>query len=134
MKELEPMLEQLTTTNERPATEPQPTVVSEENSLRAQAVRQVQRAHAFKLQAAASVIGMLLLTCIWATSEYNNSGGWPHHFGQSSGTPGTWNDWIIYPLIAWVVFLGFRAYATYRYRPPTEADIQREMDRMMRGR
>ena len=95
------MPDQPTTTDERPATEPQTPSASDDSLLRAQAREQVERVHTFKLHLVASFIGMLLLTCIWAITEYHNSGGWPHHFSESSGTPGTWNDWIIWPWLAW---------------------------------
>ena len=121
-------------TDERPATESQTPTISDDDLLREQAVKQVERVRSFKLATVASFIGMLLLTCIWAFTEYHNSGGWPHHFSESSGTPGTWNDWIIWPWIAWVFFTCIRAYAVYVRRPPSEADIEREMDRIRGGR
>jgi 2TM domain-containing protein len=121
-----------TTTNERPEITSLPARTSDDTELRARARRQVERVHAFKLQFFASGIGMLAVVCIWAITEYHNAGGWPHDFSQSSGTPGVWNSWIIWPLLAWVFFISARAYSIWGRRPPAEAEIQREMERMRR--
>jgi nucleotide-binding universal stress UspA family protein len=44
---------------------------------------------------------MVLLTVIWALTEYHNAGGWPTQgFSQSSGIHDVWNSWIIYPATA----------------------------------
>jgi 2TM domain len=104
--------------------EPDPT------DLRAEARRRVQRIRALKLHIVASAIGMLVLTAVWAITEYHNAGGWPHSFSQSSGTSHIWNDWIIWPALAWALFTGFRVYVIYFHRPTTEADVDRELARM----
>src|SRR5512142_1748617 len=106
---------------------------TEETQLRAQAVKQVERVRAFKLHLVAWFLGMLALTAVWAVSEYHNAGGWPHDFSQSSGTTGVWNDWIIWPWMIWLFVTAIRAYAVVRYRPVTESEIQREMDRIKRA-
>jgi hypothetical protein len=135
-KEPVAMPEPSITTNEPPTTkEGQPPTSSDTDALRAQALKQVERVHAFKLHVVASTIGMLLLTCIWAISEYHNAGGWPSNgFSQSSSIPHVWNDWIIWPLIAWLSFLCLRAYTVYFRRPPSEAEIEREMTRLGHAR
>ncbi len=127
------MPEETISTNRRPTTELPPPSSTDDDALREQALKQVERVHAFKLHLVASMFGMLLLTVIWAISEYHNAGGWPDHFSQSSGTPGTWNDWIIWPLIAWLFFICMRAYTVYFRRPPSEAEVQREMNRLRRA-
>lgn len=126
------MPEQPIITNDKPTTELKLTTGgSSEDELRAQAVKQVERVRAFKLHLAASFLGMLLLAVIWAISEYHNAGGWPSDgFSQSSGVSHVWNDWIIWPLIAWVFIMAVRAYAVFVHRPASEADIQREMSRI----
>jgi len=40
-----------------------------------------------------------------------------------------WNFWIIYPAIAWVVFLAADALIVFRNKPISEADIKREIER-----
>jgi len=121
------------TSAEQPAIEAPAPNSSDDKLLREQALEQVQRVRIFKLHTVASFIGMLLLTCIWALTEYHNAGGWPHSFSQSSGTPGVWNTWIVWPWLAWSFITIVRAYVVYFRRPPSEAEIQREMNRMRRG-
>jgi Integrase core domain/2TM domain len=118
----------------RPPQRPHPRVRTRSRcvrpSFRTPRVKQVERVRAFRLHLIASFLGMLLLACIWAISEHHNAGGWPHSFSQSSGVPHVRNDWIIWPLIAWVFVIGVRAYAVFVHRPASEADIQREMNRI----
>ena len=66
------------------------------------------------------------------SSEYHNAGGWPAHgFGQSCWPriPNVWNDWIIYPAIAWGLFLMADALLVFRNKPISEAEIKREIER-----
>ena len=121
------------TTDERPPVELQQPRDTDDDRLRTQAVKQIERVRSFRLHLAASFLGMLLLACIWAISEYHNAGGWPHSFSQSSGVSHVWNDWIIWPLIASVFIMGARAYAVFIHRPASEADIQREIERIKRA-
>lgn len=70
---------------------------------RQEAVKQIERRRRFKISAAVSGVGMILLVAIWAIAKYHNAGGWPSNgFSQSSGIHDVWNFWIIYPLGAWV--------------------------------
>jgi 2TM domain len=125
------MPSQLITTDHKPTSDLKPPAISNEDELRALAVKQLERVRSFKLHLAASFIGMLLLTAIWAFSEYHNAGGWPSDgFSQSSSIPHVWNDWIIWPWMAWIFVMAVRAYAVFRHRPASEAEIQREMDRI----
>ena len=62
-----------------------------------------------------------------------NAGGWPTSgFSQSSGIHHEWNYWIIYPLIAWVLFLGVRAWSLFLNKPISEREIQDEIERNRR--
>jgi|SRR5581483_8927234 len=108
--------------------------MSDNETLRAAAVKQLARVRTFKLHLVASFIGMLLLTWIWAVSEYHNAGGWPHSFSESSGVAHVWNDWIVWPAIGWVFIMSVRAYAVFFHRPVSEIDIQHEMDRIRHAR
>ena len=73
----------------------------------------------------------VVLVIIWATSEYNNAGGWPTGgFSESSGIPHVWNSWIIYPIIALALGVAIDAWHTYRDKPITEDEIDREVDRL----
>lgn len=119
----------------RPAeTEPPPTDSPEELA-RQQAIKQIERRRHFHIELVVSTFGMLILTAIWATSEYHNAGGWPTDgFSQSSSIPHVWNIWIIYPLIGWALIMAARAWAVYAHKPISEDEIRREVDRQSRGR
>jgi 2TM domain len=102
--------------------------------IRQQAVRQIRQRRHFHVELVVSGIAMFLLVLVWAASEYHNAGGWPTDgFSQSSGIHDVWNSWIVYPLIAWVLIMGGRAFTVYHHRPISEGEIQREMDRLSGG-
>lgn len=97
---------------------------------RQQAIKQIERKRHFWISTALSAIGMMVLTLIWALSEYHNAGGWPTDgFSQSSGIPNVWNYWIIYPLIAWIFLTAAGALFAFVRKPISERDIQREIER-----
>ena len=97
---------------------------------RQQAIKQIERRRRFWVRAAIGTLGLVVLVIIWAMTEYHNAGGWPTEgFSDSSGIPNVWNDWIIYPAIAWVLFLAADALLVFRNRPISEAEINREIDR-----
>jgi hypothetical protein len=101
-----------------------------EQLARREAIRQIQRRRRFWISTAAWTAVMILVAVIWATSEYHNAGGWPTSgFSQSSGIPNTWNDWIIYPLIAWVLGTAASAWYAFGRKPISEDQIKHEMDR-----
>ena len=81
------------------------------------------------MRATMGTLLMIVVTVIWAFSEYHNAGGWPTSgFSQSSGIPNVWNYWIIYPAIAWVLITAADAWLVFGRRPVSEAEIQREID------
>jgi hypothetical protein len=101
-----------------------------EELARQQAIKQIRLRRRFQLEVITSAIFMALLVVIWAIAEYNNAGGWPTNgFSQSSGIHDTWNIWIIYPFMAWVVFLAVRSWAYYKGTSISESEIQREIQR-----
>jgi hypothetical protein len=102
-------------------------------TLRFQAAKQVERVRSFKVHLVAFVVGMTVITGVWAVTEYQNSGDWPHRLSQGSGTPGEWNVWILWPLLFWGQILCVHALVTYLRRPTTEADVEREFERMTRS-
>jgi hypothetical protein len=72
---------------------------------------------------------MSVVAAVWATTEYNNAGGWPTQgFSQSSGIHDVWNLWIVYPAVAWALSLGLTWFAARR-RPISEGEIRREIER-----
>jgi hypothetical protein len=104
--------------------------VAGEPLTRQQAIRQIERRRRFWTRAAMGTLVMIVVTVIWAFSEYHNAGGWPTSgFSQSSGIPHVWNYWIIYPAIVWIVLTAGDALHVYRRKPISETEIKREIDR-----
>jgi 2TM domain len=108
--------------------EPRP----EDTELRQEAKAHLDRVRKFKADAAAFAIGIPVLTAIWAITEYQNSGGWPHRLSEQSN-PGDWNPWILYVVLIWGFLLTLDAIRTFVRRPTTEAEIQREVEKLKRG-
>jgi 2TM domain len=105
-----------------------------EQPARRQAIEQIQRRRHFRVNVGVSGLAMLTIVVIWAISEYNNAAGWPTDgFSQSSSIPHVWNVWIIYPLLAWVFYVGTVAWATYLRKPISEKEIQHEIERQAGG-
>ena len=101
-----------------------------EQVARQEAIKQIERRRRFWIFAAMSTLLMVILVVIWAMTEYHNAGGWPTQgFSDSSSIPNVWNDWIIYPAIAWVLFLAADALLVFRNKPISESEINREIDR-----
>ncbi len=101
-----------------------------EEFARRQAIKQIKRRRHFRIHAATTAIGMILLVVIWATSEYHNAGGWPTHgFSQSSGIHDVWNYWIVYPIIGLTLLLVGRGWSVYGQKPISEREIKRELER-----
>jgi 2TM domain len=101
-----------------------------EQLTRQQAIKQIERRRRFWMSAAMSTLLMVILVIIWAMTEYHNAGGWPTHgFSDSSSIPNVWNDWIIYPAIAWVLYLATHALLVFRSKPISETEIKREIER-----
>lgn len=101
-----------------------------EQLARQEAIRQIERRRRFWFRATAGTVGMLVLAAIWAIAEYHSAGGWPANgFSQSSGIPGVWNYWIIYPAIVWVLATAADAWWVFGHKPISEDQIQQEMDR-----
>ena len=101
---------------------------------RVQAVRQFEQRRHFQGQVVGTAMGLVVLAVVWAISEYHNAGGWPTAgFSESSGIPNVWNYWIIYPALAWLVWLVARGWSVYRRRPISEDEIRREMERQSGG-
>ena len=104
--------------------------VAGEQPTRQQAIRQIERRRRFKIRATMGTLLMIVVTVIWAFSEYHNAGGWPTSgFSQSSGIPNVWNYWIIYPAIAWVLATAADAWWVFGHKPITEDQIKHEMER-----
>ncbi len=122
-------------TDDRPALSDSNVTDSATQQAREQAVKQIERRRRYWTRTAVSTVGMILLTAIWAISEYHNAGGWPTRgFSQSSGIHDVWNIWIIYPAIAWAFLTTAFGLDVYLRRPISENKIQREMERQIGSR
>lgn len=112
------------------ATEAKPESRSEaDEGLRVVAIQHLERVRRFKLDLTAYLVGMIALTIVWAVTEYENSGGWPSRLSDESDA-GSWNPWILWVALGWGFFVALDALKTYFRRPTTEAEIQREIDRL----
>jgi hypothetical protein len=107
---------------------------SDEQQLRELAIKQSDRTRRFRRRVLSYAVASIVLVTIWATTEYNDAGGWPTSgFSQSSSVHHVWNDWIIYPIVGLVLALAIDAWNTFGRRPITEGDVRREMDRLNRA-
>ncbi len=102
----------------------------EDQSVREQAIKQIERKRHFWYQTVVGTLGLMLLVGIWAISEYHNAGGWPSGgFSQSSGIHDVWNMWIVYPVFGWLFLTAAHAWSVYFRKPISENEIKREIDR-----
>jgi hypothetical protein len=101
----------------------------QDEALRKLALTQLERVRSFKVHLAVFLVGMPILTAVWALTEYMNADGWPDRFSDSAG-PGTWNPWILWVLLIWGGLLAIQGVRAYFGRPPTEAEIDRELSRL----
>lgn len=104
------------------------TLPSHEEELRYWARRHVERVRRAKLHAAAFVLGMSVLTPVWALVEWQDNGGF-RSWGND-GYPGQWEPWILYVGLIWGLVVGVIALRTYFDRPATEVEIEREIRRL----
>ena len=120
------------TTNERVTSEEAPEVARnpEDETLRTLAVRHLERVRKFKLYLAVYVLSMLVLTPVWVITQYETADGWPKHLSSRSRYPGDWDPWIIWVGLIGAVLVAISAYRAYVDRPDTEADIEREIERL----
>ena len=107
--------------------------MNDESQLRALAFERLKRRRNFRIHLAGHVLGSLFLTLVWAVTEYNNAGGWPTGF-RTGRMNHDWDPWIIYPLIAGTLAVAVHAWITYGREPMTEAEVEREVERLRAGR
>ena len=112
----------------KPAIEIKPEASHEDEALRRLARKQAERIRSFKLHLAAFLIGMPVVTAIWALTEYMNADGWPERLSESAGE-GNWNPWIFWVLLIWGGLLALQGVRTWFGGPPSEAEIDRELRR-----
>ena len=105
-------------------------VPEDERALRELAVKQAERIRSFKLHVVAFLLGTFVLGTVWVLTEYFEEHTWPDRFADSNDVAGTWSPWFFWAVGIWALILGIDAFRTYAHRPPSEAEIQKELDRL----
>jgi hypothetical protein len=122
---------ELLTQNERSASPLISSSTSSDDELREWARKHVERVRRVKLHVAAFVLGMVVLTPVWALVEWQDNGGLKRFDFSDDGTPGDWEPWILYVALIWGLVVAIMALKAYFDRPTTEAEIDREVKQLM---
>ena len=102
---------------------------SESDELHEWARRHLQRVRQSKVDVALFVLGMIVLTPIWALVEWQSAGGFERF--SDGEHPGDWEPWLLYIAIPWGLYVAYVALRTHFDRPTTRGDIEREVRRLM---
>ncbi|MGZ4408141.1 MAG: 2TM domain-containing protein [Gaiellaceae bacterium] len=98
--------------------------------LREWARERVELRRRLRQRAAGFVLGMLMLTPVWAVGEYLSSGGWPQRL-SGNDKPGDWSPWLIWVALAWGFYVSLTAFALHYRRPPVDdGEVDRELVRL----
>jgi hypothetical protein len=81
-----------------------------------------------KFHVAAWVLGIVVLTPLWALIEWQDNGGFERWSNNSQ--PGDWEPWILYIGGVWAFVIAVFALRVYFDRPATEAVIDRQVKRL----
>jgi hypothetical protein len=120
---------EMLTKNERTASQTAPaTSLQEEDEFRAWARKHVERVRRLKRDVAVFVLAMAALTGVWALVEWNDNGAFERFSGGNN--PGDWEPWILYVALIWGFFVALDALKVHFDRPTTEAEIDREIERI----
>ena len=135
------------TKNERVALQPAPGIIEPErkDTLRALALERIYRLRRFKLHLVVFALALPVLGGVWVLTEYYEEHTWPNRFASAPDVAGTWDPWFFFVAGIWAIILATHALRTYlgppvgpvqRYvhRPPTEAEVAREVKRLKSGR
>jgi hypothetical protein len=124
-----------TVTDERAVQDAPATVRSnDDDALRTLALRRLERVRKFKLYVAVCVLSLLVLTPVWIVTQYETADGWLKHLSSRSGYPGDWDPWILWVALVGGFVVAIAAYRAYVERPTTEAEIDREIERLQEPR
>lgn len=105
-----------------------------EDELHAWAREHVAKVRRVRTHVAAYLVGMLLLTPLWALIEWADNGDFERLSFDEVGETGTWEPWILYVGLIWGLIVAIEAAKTYFDRPTTEVEIEREVERVRSGR
>ena len=119
-------------TNERVTSEVAPEIARsrEDDAIRKLAVRHLEQVRKFKLFLSVYVLSMLVLTPVWIVTQYETSPGWLEHLSSRSRYPGDWDPWIIWVALIGGFIVAVQAFRAYFGRGETEAEIEREVERL----
>ena len=95
--------------------------------LRRVARARLERIRRLKFHVAAWVLGLLVLTPLWALIEWQDNGGFERWSNNSQ--PGDWDPWILTVAGVWALVIAVFAVRTFE-RPTTEAEIDREVEKL----
>jgi hypothetical protein len=104
--------------------------VDPDDELRAWARKHVERVHRLKRDAAVYLLGMLVLTGVWAAIQWQDNGAFERF--ADGDNPGDWEPWIFIVALVWGFFLVVEATKTYFDRPASEAEVDRAIERLRR--
>jgi len=129
--------------NERVTPEGVPGIVEPEHEdpLRTLAIERIHRLRRFRLHMLAFALGVPVLGGVWVLTEYYEEHTWPSRFASAPDVAGTWDPWFFWVAGIWFIVLAIHALRTYlgppvgplgRYirRPPTRAEVDREVERL----
>ncbi len=102
----------------------------EDKALRKLAVQHLENIRKFKRYLSVYLISMLVLTPIWVITQYEQADGWLQHLSSRSRYPGDWDPWLIWVGLIGAFIVALAGYRAYFDRPETEADIEREVERL----
>ncbi|HET9509238.1 MAG TPA: 2TM domain-containing protein [Gaiellaceae bacterium] len=118
---------ELLTRNGRASSPPVQTSTGEDE-LRDWARQHLERVRRLKLHVAAFVLGLVVLTPVWALAEWQSNGGFERWSDNSQ--PGDWEPWILYVALVWGLVVAIAALKVYFDRPTSEAEIDRAVERL----
>lgn len=122
---------EMLTKNERKAP-PAPTSSVSDEALRKWAREHVDRIRRVRFHVAAFLLGMVVLTPLWLLIEWQDNGSFERW--SSNGNPGDWEPWILYVALVWGGVVTVMALRAYFDRPTTEAEVDREVERLVTRR
>jgi H+/Cl- antiporter ClcA len=76
----------------------------------------LERVRRLKLHVAAFVVGMVVLTPVWALTQWQTSGGF-ERWSTDHSHPGDWEPWILYVALVWGLVVAIAALKVYVDRP-----------------
>ncbi len=106
-----------------------PPTAPDNDELRTWARKHVERVRRLKMHVAAFLLGMLVLTPVWALTQWQTSGGF-QRWSTDHSQPGDWEPWILYVALVWGLVVGIMALKVHFDRPTTEAEIEDEVTRL----